>query len=97
MKNIHKNNKGASEIVGALLLIAVVIIAASGIAVIVAQVQKNEMDRQSTIDAVEKENIKIMSIQPILNDTTGFLDSLNITIVNLNSVRLKSVHYHHKR
>ncbi len=85
MKNIRKNNKGASEIVGALLLIAVVIIAASGIAVIVAQVQKNEMDRQSTIDAVEKENIKIMSIQPVLNDTTSFLDALNITIVNLNS------------
>lgn len=86
MKDIQKNNKGASEIVGALLLIAVVIVAVSGIAVIVAQVQKNEMERQSTIDAVEKENIKIMSIKPVLNDTTGYLDALNITITNLNSV-----------
>jgi flagellin-like protein len=86
MKDIQKNNKGASEIVGALLLIAVVIVAVSGIAVIVAQVQKNEMERQSTIDAVEKENIKIMSIKPVLNDTTDFLDALNITITNLNSV-----------
>jgi len=85
MKNILKSNKGASEIVGALLLIAVVIVAVSGIAVIVAQVQKNEMERQSNIDAVEKENIKIMSILPVLNDTTGFLDALNVTITNLNS------------
>jgi flagellin-like protein len=88
MKNILKGNKGASEIVGALLLIAVVIVAVSGIAVIVAQVQKNEMERQSNIDAVEKENIKIMSILPVLNYTNDiiiYLDSLNITIVNLNS------------
>ena len=86
MKNILKSNKGASEIVGALLLIAVVIVAVSGIAVIVAQVQKNEMERQSNIDAVEKENIKIMSILPVLNGTTGYLDALNITITNLNAV-----------
>ena len=70
---------------GALMLIAVVIVAVSGIAMIVAQMQKSEMERQSNIDAVEKENLRIMSIQPLINPSTMLLDQLNVTVANLNS------------
>jgi len=85
---IIKNNKGASEIVGALMLIAIVVIAASGIAVITADMQKNEAERQSTIESVENENLKIMSITPTINQDenyTFFFYSLDITVMNLNS------------
>ncbi|MBN2251313.1 MAG: hypothetical protein JW724_04495 [Candidatus Altiarchaeota archaeon] len=80
-----RNNKGISDVMGALLLIAVAVIAVSGIAVMVAEMQKSEMERQSNIEAVEKENIRIMSVLPTVNDSTNLFESLKITAANLNS------------
>lgn len=86
MKKILRNNRGASEVVGALMLIAIVIVAASGIAVITAEMQKNEAERLSNIEAVEKENLKIMSVKTILNKSdSNLIESMNITVINLNS------------
>lgn len=89
MKRINalvRNNRGVSEVVGAMLLIVVAIIAVSGVAVMVAEMQKNAAERQSNIEAIENENLKIMSIIPTLNDTdpTRF-SALRINVMNLNS------------
>ena len=76
MKQINKllrSNKGVSEVVSAMLLIAVAIVAISGIAMMVAEMQKNAAERQSNIDSVEKENLRIMSIATTLN-TSADLD-----------------------
>ncbi|MFZ2454986.1 MAG: type IV pilin [Candidatus Altiarchaeia archaeon] len=85
IKSLIKGNKGISEVMGALLLVAVAIIAVSGIAVIVADVQKSEMERQSNVEAVEKENLKIMSVNIRVNSSKGLLDNADITVANLNS------------
>jgi len=50
----HLGNKGVSEVMGALMLIAVVIVAVSGIAMIVAQMQKSEMERRATLTRLKR-------------------------------------------
>jgi hypothetical protein len=42
-----RNDEAVSVIVGTLLLILVTVIAAAGLAIMVSQLQKDEMDRQS--------------------------------------------------
>jgi flagellin-like protein len=55
------NEEGVSVIVGTLLLILITVTAAAGLAVMVSQMQKDEMDRQSHIAALESEQVQILS------------------------------------
>lgn len=79
------NERGVTVIVGTLMLILVTVTAAAGLAVMVSQMQKDEMNRQSHQAAVKNEQLKITGIQPAYNGTTGLLEDLNITILNLNT------------
>ena len=76
---------GVSVIVGTLLLILITVTAAAGLAVMVSQLQKDEMNRQSHLAQVKDEQGKILSIQPVYNQTTGYIETMNITILNLNT------------
>lgn len=76
---------GVSVIVGTLLLILITVTAAAGLAVMVSQMQKDEMNRQSHLAQVKNEQLKILSIQPVYNLTSDYLDAINITILNLNT------------
>jgi hypothetical protein len=55
------NEEAVSVIVGTLLLILITVTAAAGLAIMVAQLQKNEMDQQSHIAAVKSEQIEILN------------------------------------
>ncbi|MGM0771353.1 MAG: archaellin/type IV pilin N-terminal domain-containing protein [Halobacteriota archaeon] len=78
-----RDERGVSVVFGTLLLILITIIAASGVAVMVSTTQKDIMERQAQIEAVENENLKVISIHPIGNSTHW--NSVNITALNLNT------------
>jgi len=80
------HEEGVSVIVGTLLLILITVTAASGLAIMVSELQKGEMTRQSHQAAVKNEQLAIHRIDPSYNSSTGELEILNITILNLNTV-----------
>ena len=57
-----QNDSGVSVIVGTLLLILITVTAAAGLAIMVSQMQKDEMNRQSHLAAVKSEKIEILNI-----------------------------------
>ncbi|HDS64095.1 MAG TPA: type IV pilin [Methanofollis liminatans] len=73
--------EGVSVIVGTLLLILITVIAAAGLAVMVSEFQKKEMQRQSLQEATENENLKILKISPecALADWQAIYPSMNET------------------
>ena len=78
-----RDERGVSVVFGTLLLILITIIAASGVAVMVSTTQKDIMERQAQLEAVQNENLKVISIHPMGNSTHW--DSVNITVLNLNT------------
>ena len=84
-KKIVLNDKGMSNVVGALMLTLVVIIAAAGFAAMLSQIQREEMKRATHILAVEGEELRIMSIYPEFNETNLRLERLDVSVLNLNS------------
>ena len=56
------NEEAVSVIVGTLLLILITVTAAAGLAIMVAQLQKNEMDQQSHLAAVKSEQINMTDL-----------------------------------
>ncbi|MDP3563127.1 MAG: Ig-like domain-containing protein, partial [Methanoregula sp.] len=93
-----QNEEGVSVIVGTLLLILITVIAAAGLAIMVSQMQKDEMNRQSHLAAVKNEKIEILNIgfandraawnQTPLNiptdQTWDNWSSITFTMANLN-------------
>lgn len=79
------DEEGVSVIVGTLLLILITVTAAAGLAIMVSELQKGEMTRQSHQAAVRNEQLSIHRIDPTYNSSTGELEILNITILNLNT------------
>lgn len=77
------DERGVSVVFGTLMLILITITAASGLAVMVSAMQKEAMDRESHLAAVENENLKIIAIDPVGNSTHW--NSVNVTILNLNT------------
>jgi hypothetical protein len=80
----ERDEQAVTVIVGTLMLILVTVIAAAGLAVMVSQMQKDEMNRQSHQAAVKNELLKITAIHPSYQASTGMLEELNVTILNLN-------------
>jgi|SRR5271157_49619 len=83
MARLALDDSGISEIVGALMLILIVVIAAAGLAMIVSQAQKDQANRQAQIDAVNNEKLKIVSMIPYYN-STGILIYIDLNVQNLN-------------
>ncbi|MEA1894723.1 MAG: hypothetical protein U9N36_05900 [Euryarchaeota archaeon] len=80
---MYHDESGVSVIIGTLMLILITIIAASGLALMVSGMQKGAMERESHLAAVESENLRIISINPVGNSTHWH--SVNVTIMNLNT------------
>lgn len=74
---------GVSVIIGTLMLILITVTAAAGLAIMVSELQKDEMERQSHQAAVKSEQLVIHGIEPCYNTTT--LERLNITVLNMNT------------
>ncbi len=83
--SLHNDERGISVIIGTLMLILITIIAASGLALMVSGMQKDAMERESHLAAVESENLRIIAIDPAGNSTGWGWDSVNVTIMNLNT------------
>lgn len=75
----HLNDQGVSVIVGTLLLILITVTAAAGLAVMVSQMQKDEMNRQTHLAAVKNENIAISGMSLTNNATLWNSTPFNIT------------------
>lgn len=91
----HLDDEGVSVIVGTLLLILITVTAAAGLAVMVSELQKQEMNRQSHLAQVNDEELKIMGIQ-VHNDADVWKNSvfnvsnstnwssIDVTVLNMN-------------
>jgi flagellin-like protein len=75
------NDEGVSVIVGTLLLILITVTAAGGLAIMVSEFQKTEMERQSHIRNVENEELRLLEID-LENNQTFWLDWSNSTITH---------------
>lgn len=83
-KGTHVDREsGVSVIVGTLLLILITVTAAAGLAIMVSELQKSEMERQSYQASVKSEELIINGIEPYYNNTT--LERLKITVLNMNT------------
>jgi archaellin len=81
--SLHNDESGVSVIIGTLMMILITITAASGLALMVSWMQKDAIERESHLAAVASENIRIIAIDPVGDDTHW--DSVNVTIMNLNT------------
>lgn len=79
---LFKDEHGVSTVVGALLLILIAVTAATGLAIMVSEMQKEEMERQSHITAVENEDLRVSAVD--LKSKSPTWGSVNLTISNLN-------------
>ena len=84
MSVMYHDESGVSVIIGTLMLILITITAASGLALMVSGMQKEAMDRESHLAAVASENLRIIAIDPVGNDTHWH--SVNVTLMNLNTI-----------
>ncbi|MDD4567611.1 MAG: hypothetical protein PHU37_06885 [Methanoculleus chikugoensis] len=92
---LRENEDGVSVIVGTLMLILITVTAAAGLAIMVSEFQKEDMERQSHIRSVEHENLGLTEIDLTNNrtfwnewnetiDYSGNWSTLDLTILNLN-------------
>jgi hypothetical protein len=85
VSRLRGNEDGVSVIVGTLLLILITVTAAAGLAIMVSEFQKEDMNRQSHIRNVENENLSLPYISLATNATdSGNWSTLDLTILNLN-------------
>jgi hypothetical protein len=84
MVSLRSDNRGVSVVVGALMLIIIVVTAASALALFVSGMQKEEIERRSHIAAVGNEELEVSYIDLTAGNNTGNLSLMNITILNLN-------------
>lgn len=69
--------EGVSVIVGTLLLILITVIAAAALAIMVSEFEKEEMERQAHLSAVENEDLRITSIW-LENNITDWMSIVSI-------------------
>lgn len=84
MRRIRRDSLALSEIVGSLMLVLIVVVAATALAVFVQNYQKNVQAEQALAQARSLESLKVLRVAPTLN-TTG-ADSwadLNFTVASL--------------
>ncbi|WP_019176214.1 type IV pilin N-terminal domain-containing protein [Methanomassiliicoccus luminyensis] len=89
MRLLKKDRSGVSEIVGAMMLVLIVVIAASSLAVFISQYQQSAQAQKLDDQKKSQENIQVTSIVPISG--TDYDDkkwkSLNFTIASLHNER----------
>jgi flagellin-like protein len=83
MRTLRRSRRGISEIVGALMLVLIVVVAATSLAVYVAQYQKQLQSEQALTHDRALEKLAVLHVTPYLplNSTTWY--SLNFTVASL--------------
>lgn len=82
--DIHDDH-AVTVVFGTLMLILITITVASGIAVMVSTMQKDAMEREEYRVAVANEDLKIVSIQPVVEANSSQWESAKLTLLNLNT------------
>jgi flagellin-like protein len=83
MRPVRRNVRAISEIVGALMLVLIVVVAATTLAVFVAQYQKQLQSEQALQHDRELENLVILHASPTLAPGNTTWASLNFTVASL--------------
>jgi hypothetical protein len=86
MKRLRGDRGGVSEIVGALMITLIVVIAASSFAIFISQRQEATQDQQLLEQKRALENVTVLGVRPQLNTTSGNTwKSMNFTISSLHT------------
>jgi hypothetical protein len=80
------NESGLSVVFGALLLIMVVVASISALALMTSQTQKKQIEQKSLRDAVQSENLTILSLGFDESDSGRYWNTIILNVVNLNTV-----------
>ncbi len=79
------DDHAVTVVFGTLMLILITITVASGIAVMVSTMQKDAMEREEYRVAVTNEDIRIVAIEPKLEENSSYWSSAKLTLLNLNT------------
>ncbi|MBN1432529.1 MAG: type IV pilin [Methanomicrobiaceae archaeon] len=60
---MRDSHEGVSVIVGTLMLILITVIAAASLAIMISEFEKDEMERQAHLNAVESEDLRITAVE----------------------------------
>ena len=82
---LRRDDRGVSEIVGALMLTLIVVIAASSFAAFLAQKQNQEQQNALLQAARQQESILVQSIQPVRAPGADRWEALNFTLSSLHT------------
>lgn len=85
MRNIRDDEAGVSEIVGALLLTLIVVVAAASFAVFVSQKQNEIQEQQLLENKRALESVRIMGIKPTADGNGTYWSKLNFTIASVHN------------
>jgi len=80
-----KKKRAVSEVVGAMLLLIVVVVAVGTFSYYLSTTQQQAQSRQTFINSVKNENLKIQYINMTTSGLIGYIRWINITIQNLNT------------
>lgn len=83
MRRFSANRRALSEIVGTLMLVLIVVAAATTLSVFVAEYQKTAQQEQALNQQRQLESIKILEVAPTLSATGNNYTELNFTVASL--------------
>src|SRR5690348_9978222 len=84
MRRISRSRRGLSEIVGALMLVLIVVVAATALSAFVASYQKQLQAEQAIHQDRTLESLTILHAAPPLNATETKLAQLQFTVASLS-------------
>src|SRR5580658_1732385 len=82
MRRFRSNDRGLAEIVGTLMLILIVVVAAVAFSAFVASYQAQLQAQEAYQHDQALESIHILSISPVVNVSSGNYSSLNFTMIS---------------
>jgi flagellin-like protein len=83
MRRTLRGRRGLSEIVGALMLVLIVVAAATSLSLFVASYQKQLQKQQQVLQQRGLESLRLLKLAPDLNRTTNAWSLLNFTLASL--------------
>jgi flagellin-like protein len=82
MRRFRSNDRGLAEIVGTLMLVLIVVVAAVAFSAFVASYQAQLQAQEAYQHDQALESIHILSISPVVNVSSGNYSSLNFTMIS---------------
>jgi flagellin-like protein len=85
MRRERMDGSGVSEIVGALMLTLIVVVAAASFALFVSERQQEIQNQQMLELKRSQENLQVLSVSPTFNSTGGVWLELNFTVASVHN------------